>query len=158
MPHCGLNQDSWQDLTGLPDGADPSSCTSVGDLDDNWCVQNCGGTPANCPASLCKCKAPAGSVKASTKSETKTDTKTASGTAPSPIKSVGKAPSAPEATAQAEPQQQQQQAQAASNATEEQQQAAPQQDEEVERPVDDVPVEGVGLVHGWTAQDTQQVS
>ena len=71
---------------------------------------------------------------------------------------MGKAPSAPEATAQAEPPQQQQQAQAASNATEEQQQAAPQQDEEVERPVDDVPVEGVGLVHGWTAQDTQQVS
>ena len=69
---------------------------------------------------------------------------------------MGKAPSAPEATAQAEPQQQQ--AQAASNATEEQQQAAPQQDEELERPGDGVPVEGVGLVHGWTAQDTQQVS
>ena len=165
MPHCGLNQDSWQDLTGLPDGADPSSCKSVGDLDDNWCVQNCGGTPPNCPATLCKCTAPAGSTsaKASTKAAaSKAEAPVAKGTAPSPIKAVGKAPSSPnptaasEAAAQAEPQQQQ-----ASNSTEQQQQAAPQEEEEeeVERPVDDdEDVEGVGLVHGWTAQDTQQES
>ena len=168
MPHCGLNQDSWQDLTGLPDGADPSSCKSVGDLDDNWCVQNCGGTPPNCPATLCKCKAPAGSAssKASTKKETSKAeaAPAAKGTAPSPIKAVGQAPSSPnptaasEAAAQAEPQQQQQQA---GNVTEQQQQqqqqAAPQEEQEIERPVDDdEDVEGVGLVHGWTAQDTQQ--
>ena len=165
MPHCGLNQDSWQDLTGLPDGADASSCKSVGDLDDNWCVQNCGGTPPNCPASLCKCKAPAKAgatpaPKAKTVSE-----------APSPIKAVGKAPSSPAsspsptATEEAPPTAGDAQskggesAAAATNATaqaDQQQQGQAQQQQDQQQEQEEEEVEGVGLVHGWTAQDTQQ--
>ena len=164
MPHCGLNQESWQDLTGLPEGADPSSCKAVSQVEDTWCVQNCGGTPPNCPASLCKCKAPGGSdaAKASSKAEAKAAAPEAKGVAPSPIHPVGKAPSSPsaaaasEATAQAEPAPQQQQQ--ASGAAEEGQQGAPrEEEEEIERPVDDdEEIEGVGFVRGWTAQDTQQ--
>ena len=38
MPHCGLNQSAWQDLSGFPKGADPKSCASIGDVTKEWCV------------------------------------------------------------------------------------------------------------------------
>ena len=52
------NESKWQDLTGLPEGANPAACKAVcgqKTADDKWCVMNCGGTPPNCPATLCTC-------------------------------------------------------------------------------------------------------
>lgn len=71
MPHCGLNSSSWQDVSGLPKGANPASCEPVGDMTKDWCVMNCGGTPPNCPSALCKCRGPGGEEPAVAKSEPK---------------------------------------------------------------------------------------
>ena len=64
MAYCGLDKSAWQDLSGLPKGADPNSCAPVGDVTKEWCVMNCGGTPPNCPSAQCKCKAPEGAQEA----------------------------------------------------------------------------------------------
>ena len=34
-----------------------------------WCITNCGGSPPNCPAELCKCEAPAGGAPAEAEAE-----------------------------------------------------------------------------------------
>lgn len=51
------DENKWQDLSGLPDDADPRKCVAREGqtIGNGWCVMNCGGTPPNCPGSLCCC-------------------------------------------------------------------------------------------------------
>merc|ERR1740130_342902 len=111
MPHCGLNQSAWQDLTGFPKGADPKSCASVGDVTKEWCVMNCGGTPPNCPSTLCKCKAPVETQQAQQQGQQEQE---GEGTAAERLaKALKDRPPRGAAFGEAEPQQQQQQQQQA---------------------------------------------
>ena len=62
--------ETWQDITGLPAGADPEACVSIdASTPTEWCITNCGGSPPNCPAELCKCEAPAGGAPAEAEAE-----------------------------------------------------------------------------------------
>ena len=56
MPHCGYDKSAWQDMSGLK-GSAPATCAAVegSGVGDDWCRQNCGGSPPNCPAKLCMC-------------------------------------------------------------------------------------------------------
>merc|ERR1740130_2095043 len=109
MPHCGLDQSAWQDLSGLPEGADPNTCASVGDVTKEWCVMNCGGTPPNCPSTLCKCKAPVVTQQAQQQGQQEQE---GEGTAAERLaKALKDRPPRGAAFGEAEPQQQQQQGQ-----------------------------------------------
>jgi hypothetical protein len=56
QPHCGYDKSAWQDMSGLK-GSKPATCAAVegSGVGDDWCRQNCGGSPPNCPAKLCMC-------------------------------------------------------------------------------------------------------
>ena len=51
----GIIKAEYSDSSGLPEGADPSTCVKVSQVSTEWCRNNCASKPPVCPANLCSC-------------------------------------------------------------------------------------------------------